>query len=133
MLIIKPSFPVVPVNKGRWDWSLFHRQGSAFPCSWCCCIVGSGAKCCPPPIFTLCLFPLQFPDIVDFCEKMANAGKTVIVAALDGTFQRKVKTTHFGTAAALGPSWSPPSSIFPAVWHRPLGASCTWCRWRRAW
>ncbi|XP_053426549.1 thymidine kinase, cytosolic isoform X1 [Nycticebus coucang] len=30
-----------------------------------------------------------FPDIVEFCETMANAGKTVIVAALDGTFQRK--------------------------------------------
>ncbi|NXN97363.1 KITH protein, partial [Rhinopomastus cyanomelas] len=30
-----------------------------------------------------------FPDIVEFCEGMANAGKTVIVAALDGTFQRK--------------------------------------------
>nr|XP_054312648.1 thymidine kinase, cytosolic isoform X2 [Pongo pygmaeus] len=30
-----------------------------------------------------------FPDIVEFCEAMANAGKTVIVAALDGTFQRK--------------------------------------------
>ena len=33
---------------------------------------------------------LQFPDIVQFCEEMANLGKTVIVAALDGTFQRKV-------------------------------------------
>lgn len=32
----------------------------------------------------------QFPDIVEFSETMANAGKTVIVAALDGTFQRKV-------------------------------------------
>ena len=32
----------------------------------------------------------QFPDVVAFCEDMANAGKTVIVAALDGTFQRKV-------------------------------------------
>lgn len=31
-----------------------------------------------------------FPDIVPFCEDMANAGKLVIVAALDGTFQRKV-------------------------------------------
>lgn len=31
-----------------------------------------------------------FPDIVPFCEEMANAGKTIIVAALDGTFQRKV-------------------------------------------
>ncbi|KAM8945682.1 thymidine kinase, cytosolic [Pelodytes ibericus] len=30
-----------------------------------------------------------FPDIVEFCEEMANKGKTVIVAALDGTFQRK--------------------------------------------
>ncbi|EGV92968.1 Thymidine kinase, cytosolic [Cricetulus griseus] len=32
-----------------------------------------------------------FPDIVEFCEVMANAGKTVIVAALDRTFQRKVE------------------------------------------
>ena len=30
-----------------------------------------------------------FPDLVEFCENMANAGKAVIVAALDGTFQRK--------------------------------------------
>jgi len=30
-----------------------------------------------------------FPDIVQFAEKLANIGKTVIVAALDGTFQRK--------------------------------------------
>ncbi|KAM9296769.1 thymidine kinase, cytosolic [Gastrophryne carolinensis] len=30
-----------------------------------------------------------FPDTVEFCEEMANRGKTVIVAALDGTFQRK--------------------------------------------
>ena len=34
----------------------------------------------------------QFPDLVEFCETMANSGKTVIVAALDGTFQRKVGT-----------------------------------------
>ena len=33
---------------------------------------------------------VQFPDLVEFCEEMANSGKTVIVAALDGTFQRKV-------------------------------------------
>ncbi|XP_028912821.1 thymidine kinase, cytosolic isoform X3 [Ornithorhynchus anatinus] len=32
-----------------------------------------------------------FPDTVEFSEAMANAGKTVIVAALDGTFQRKVE------------------------------------------
>eukprot|EP01121_Diplochlamys_sp_Union-15-3_P020076 TRINITY_DN7713_c0_g1_i1.p1 TRINITY_DN7713_c0_g1~~TRINITY_DN7713_c0_g1_i1.p1 ORF type:complete len:198 (-),score=21.36 TRINITY_DN7713_c0_g1_i1:6-599(-) len=30
-----------------------------------------------------------FSDIVQFCEQMANEGKTVIVAALDGTFERK--------------------------------------------
>eukprot|EP00009_Paramoeba_aestuarina_P000749 CAMPEP_0201509038 /NCGR_PEP_ID=MMETSP0161_2-20130828/2205_1 /ASSEMBLY_ACC=CAM_ASM_000251 /TAXON_ID=180227 /ORGANISM="Neoparamoeba aestuarina, Strain SoJaBio B1-5/56/2" /LENGTH=188 /DNA_ID=CAMNT_0047903871 /DNA_START=293 /DNA_END=859 /DNA_ORIENTATION=- len=30
-----------------------------------------------------------FPDVYDFCEQMANEGKTVIVAALSSTFQRK--------------------------------------------
>lgn len=30
-----------------------------------------------------------FPDVVCFCEKMANVGKIVIVTALDGTFERK--------------------------------------------
>jgi len=30
-----------------------------------------------------------FPDVVDFSEDMANKNKTVIIAALDGTFQRK--------------------------------------------
>ena len=30
-----------------------------------------------------------FPDTVSFAEQMANRGKTVIVAALDGTFQRQ--------------------------------------------
>lgn len=37
---------------------------------------------------TVSLFPLQFPDIVERCEEFANHGKIVIVAALDGTFQR---------------------------------------------
>lgn len=30
-----------------------------------------------------------FPEIVEFCEQLANEGKIIIVAALDGTFQRK--------------------------------------------
>lgn len=30
-----------------------------------------------------------FPDLIEFCEKAANKGKLVIVAALDGTFERK--------------------------------------------
>lgn len=34
---------------------------------------------------------LQFPDVVEFCEAMANAGKIVVVAALDGTYQRSGK------------------------------------------
>lgn len=42
---------------------------------------------------------LQFPDIVPFCENMANCGKVVVVAALDGTFQRK----PFGTILELIP------------------------------
>ncbi|KAJ8367535.1 hypothetical protein AAFF_G00315080 [Aldrovandia affinis] len=40
-----------------------------------------------------------FPDAVEFCEEMANRGKTVIVAALDGTFQRK----PFGNILTLVP------------------------------
>uniref|UniRef100_UPI00398F0B06 thymidine kinase, cytosolic isoform X1 n=2 Tax=Pristiophorus japonicus TaxID=55135 RepID=UPI00398F0B06 len=40
-----------------------------------------------------------FPDCVEFSENMANKGKTVIVAALDGTFQRKA----FGNILSLVP------------------------------
>ena len=31
-----------------------------------------------------------FPDVAEFCERLANQGKTVLVAALDGTFERKL-------------------------------------------
>lgn len=40
-----------------------------------------------------------FPDIVEFCEEMANLGKVVVVAALDGTYQR----TGFGNILNLVP------------------------------
>ncbi|XP_046854786.1 thymidine kinase, cytosolic-like isoform X1 [Xenia sp. Carnegie-2017] len=40
-----------------------------------------------------------FPDIAEFCEELANKGKTVIVAALDGTFQRQA----FGNVLSLVP------------------------------
>ncbi|KAH3756762.1 thymidine kinase [Pelomyxa schiedti] len=40
-----------------------------------------------------------FLDVVPFCEKMANKGKVVVVAALDGTFQRK----PFGSILQLVP------------------------------
>eukprot|EP00854_Cymbomonas_tetramitiformis_P011148 gene11148-13170_t len=30
-----------------------------------------------------------FPDVVEFAERWANNGKIVVIAALDGTFQRK--------------------------------------------
>eukprot|EP01051_Picozoa_sp_SAG22_P005483 SAG22_NODE_327_length_12278_cov_10.550209_4_plen_414_part_00 len=39
------------------------------------------------------------PDIVEFCEAQANRGKTVIVASLDGTFQRQA----FGRVCELVP------------------------------
>jgi thymidine kinase len=35
-------------------------------------------------------FYQKFSDILEFCEKLANNGKIVIIAALDATFQRKV-------------------------------------------
>jgi len=40
-----------------------------------------------------------FPDLVQFCESFANAGKTVIVAALDSTYLRE----PFPTTAQLIP------------------------------
>ncbi|KAK7072749.1 Thymidine kinase, cytosolic [Halocaridina rubra] len=40
-----------------------------------------------------------FPDTVEFAEEMANRGKIVIVAALDGTFQR----SGFGNILSLVP------------------------------
>ena len=40
-----------------------------------------------------------FPDVVSWSEKMANEGKVVLVAALDGTFQRK----PFGDILSLVP------------------------------
>lgn len=38
-----------------------------------------------------------YPDIVEYAEKWANAGKTIIISALDGTWQRK----PFASIAAL--------------------------------
>uniref|UniRef100_A0A2K6CUY9 Thymidine kinase n=1 Tax=Macaca nemestrina TaxID=9545 RepID=A0A2K6CUY9_MACNE len=55
--------------------------------------------CCSRHVAASSLGIQGFPDIVEFCETMANAGKTVIVAALDGTFQRK----PFGTILNLVP------------------------------
>jgi thymidine kinase len=40
-----------------------------------------------------------FPDLVPFCEEQANLGRIVIVAALDGTYQRK----SFGHVLELVP------------------------------
>ena len=39
---------------------------------------------------------IQFPDIVEFCENLANSGKIVVVAALDGTYQRRVSGVIIG-------------------------------------
>jgi len=40
-----------------------------------------------------------FPDTVEFAERMANSGKVVVVAALDGTYQRE----GFGNILQLVP------------------------------
>ena len=52
----------------------------------------SANACSVGPVTSHLFLSSQFPDIVEFCEDMANEGKTIIVAALDGTFQRKVHT-----------------------------------------
>ncbi|KAL2297871.1 hypothetical protein Nmel_016438 [Mimus melanotis] len=105
VLPVKPSFGIVPAEGGGTGT---HFTDRAAPGALIFLVpgaavwartVGSGAKCCPLSFLTMCLYPLQFPDIVEFCEKMANAGKTVIVAALDGTFQRKA----FGSILNLVP------------------------------
>ena len=45
-------------------------------------------------------YPGQFfPDLIEFCERMANQGKIVVVSALDGTFQRQ----PFGRVLELVP------------------------------
>ena len=36
---------------------------------------------------------VQFPDAVEFSEILAEMGRTVIVAALDATYQRQVTCT----------------------------------------
>ena len=47
-------------------------------------------RCLIPPVCTMYDFSFfKFLDVVEFCEEMANEGKIVIVAALDGTFERK--------------------------------------------
>jgi thymidine kinase len=36
-----------------------------------------------------------FPDLIEFVETCANEGVTVIIAALDGNFLRKVRIYFF--------------------------------------
>eukprot|EP01112_Ceratiomyxa_fruticulosa_P012680 TRINITY_DN3525_c0_g1_i1.p1 TRINITY_DN3525_c0_g1~~TRINITY_DN3525_c0_g1_i1.p1 ORF type:complete len:221 (+),score=44.55 TRINITY_DN3525_c0_g1_i1:155-817(+) len=44
-----------------------------------------------------------FPDVVEYSESMSNKGKTIIVAALDGTFQKKPFVAPFGPVLELIP------------------------------
>ncbi|TMW57262.1 hypothetical protein Poli38472_003187 [Pythium oligandrum] len=55
-----------------------------------------------------------FPDLIEFCNEAANAGKVVIVAALDGTFEKK----PFGSVCDLIPA---AESVIK------LNAVCTCC------
>ena len=54
-----------------------------------------------------------FPDLVEFCDSMANAGKQVVVAALDGDFLRQ----PFGDILRCR---SPPPPPCPAA------SACAW-------
>jgi hypothetical protein len=54
-----------------------------------------------------------FPDLESFCETAANAGKVIVVAALDGTFQRKVSAGG-GTRWLVLPA-SPPAPLLLLV------------------
>lgn len=58
-----------------------------------------------------------FPDLLLFAETAANAGKTVVVAALDGTFQRKVpRCASFALSVSV--SVLVCVCVFVAVWGR---------------
>ncbi|KAH7948708.1 hypothetical protein HPB49_001172 [Dermacentor silvarum] len=46
------------------------------------------ARCVSPRATSLAI-SLPFPDIVEFAEDMADGGKVVVIAALDGTYQRQ--------------------------------------------
>uniref|UniRef100_A0A8C0VFG2 Thymidine kinase n=1 Tax=Cyanistes caeruleus TaxID=156563 RepID=A0A8C0VFG2_CYACU len=62
-----------------------------------------------------------FPDIVEFCETMANTGKTIIVAALDGTFQRKVKQS-FWYSNCFGSLVEPTQQHLPCCLTQAFGS-----------
>jgi hypothetical protein len=57
----------------------------------------------------------QFPDVVAFCENMADRGKIVIIAALDGTYQRKVRLFYVNYVACQ--FWLEDSWILMRNWH----------------
>ena len=69
--------------------------------------VCTGRVVATSPVYSSGL-PAQFPDIVPFCEALAMRGKTIIVAALDATFQRQV---------SLAWSLSSKSPMQPAMAH----------------
>src|SRR5437763_1686028 len=55
-------------------------------------------------------------DLVEFCESMANAGKIILVAALDGTFERKVCFGGLLSRGSLaGLDWQPFGSVLQLV------------------
>ena len=73
-----------------------------------------------------------FPDLLPFCEAVSNAGKTVVVAALDGTFQRKVSAMHACVRMLVAPVRAqlcqgqglPARRLLVDVVHRLVRACC---------
>ena len=68
--------------------------------------------------FVLDMIDVQFPDIVQFSEKMASRGKIVIVAALDGTFERKA----FGPILELVPLAESVTKLTAVCMGKSVGA-----------
>jgi thymidine kinase len=63
-----------------------------------------------------------FPAIVEFCELLASRGKIVIVAALDGTFERK----PFGKVLELVPLAEKVTKLSAICYICKKDASFTW-------
>eukprot|EP01133_Synstelium_polycarpum_P005881 gene5881-6803_t len=82
-------------NNGVNDSSLLYTHDNAFPCSEL-----KEAESRAADFDVIGIDEGQFfADVVPFSEQLANQGKTVIVAALDGTFQRR----PFGSVLDLVP------------------------------
>lgn len=83
-------------------------------------------RCWMAPSWCKTLMKDGHADLVEYAERWANAGKTVIVAALDGTFQRKPFNQILQLvplAEEVGIMQPMPMPAFPAASHSHVSAS----------